>query len=75
MTGLRITDPKELERIVKKGLIKKSVIDKAVKAPRKLPKAEAIICPTQPTEPAHVLYRAIVGVYGRLYEGGQTPHV
>lgn len=75
MTGLRITDPKELERLVKKGLIKKSVIETAAKSPRKLQKAEAILCPIQPAEPAHVLYRAIVGVYGRLYEGGQTPHV
>ncbi|MFM7895995.1 MAG: hypothetical protein ACKO8L_08715 [Flavobacterium sp.] len=72
MAGLRITDPKEISRLVKKGLIKDPNVEHHLKQAKKSIKKEITICLLPPVEPAHVLYQAIVGEFGRLYDGGEA---
>lgn len=79
MMGIRITSPKELERLVKKGLIPKAAVNDsmaALKSCSKEKKAKAntvnsaSVCAIVPENPADILYQALVRKYGRFYEGG-----
>lgn len=73
MSGLRIKDPKELDRLIKKGLIKNQAEAKAAIAKPKSKKIiETVFCSLPPAEPSVRLYRAVVAHYGRFYEGGEA---
>lgn len=73
MSGLRITDAKEISRLISKGLIKDhTTTEKYLKATKKIQKQDVGFCLIPPKEPAHVLYQAIVGEFGRLYDGGDA---
>lgn len=74
--GIRITCQKELERLVKKGLIHKDDVAESIAALKgsskeKKVKANAVsVCALIPDNPADMLYQALVRKYGRFYEGG-----
>jgi hypothetical protein len=77
--GIRITCKKELERLVKKGLIHKDVVTESMAALKGSSKAKKIkanavssesVCALIPVNPADMLFQALVRKYGRFYEGG-----
>lgn len=76
---IRITDAKELERLVNKGLIRKSAVQESMEALKidsksKQGKVKAAsvagVCALVPDNPADILYQALVRKYGRFYDGG-----
>lgn len=77
--GIRITCQKELERLVKKGLIHKDDVPNSMAALKGSSKAKKVkenavssasVCALIPDNPADMLYQALVRKYGRFYEGG-----
>lgn len=77
MAGIRITDKVTLERLIAKGMVKgdrSSVMAALAPAQKRKQKRtdSALLCPLTPTEPAHILYQAVVRRFGRLYDGGQA---
>lgn len=77
--AIRITCQKELDRLVKKGLIPKAAVDASMAALKGCSKGKAAkvsevncasVCGLVPDNPADILYQALVRKYGRFYEGG-----
>lgn len=77
--GIRITNRKELDRLIKKGLIPPAVVKDSVDALKGLGQVKkknvrgvncADVCAIVPENPADILYQALVRKYGRFYEGG-----
>lgn len=75
--SIRITDPKEIDRLVKAGRISASNLE-IIKQARKT-KAKTAgtvsglpICPLPPVKPVEILYQRICAEYGRFEEGGEA---
>lgn len=78
---MRITDPKELDALLKKGRINPKSLTTAkafLDAPRSKGKGSKLaptVCEFPPNkEPAAVLYHRLVQSYGRFAEGGDVLH-
>lgn len=76
MSGLRITDPKALKRLIDKGFIgkdKEALLTSIVKPKAKRRSAaDSGFSALIPVMPADILYQAVVRRFGRLYEGGEV---
>lgn len=78
--GIRITNKKELERLIAKGMVSQSDAvsslkvlksQKDIKCTRNVSSLISV-CEMVPANPADILYQALVRKYGRFFEGGHV---